>query len=130
MASKYCFLCPCVISFGHIVLPLSICFVNLSVCLSKTKPGNIFLYVQNLYITGTYVFNKHILFQGPYSLTILWKVLCLILQIFLSSEAFECNTTSDWLNRTLCYIQICISFRKKQRMAGEYEARLFFMQYL
>ena len=36
---------------------------------------------------------------GPYSPTILEKVLRLILQIFLYLDAFECNTTSDWLNR-------------------------------
>ena len=27
--------------------------------------------------------------------------LCLVLQIFLNLEAFECNTTSDWLNHTV-----------------------------
>ena len=38
---------------------------------------------------------------GPYSLTILRNVLSLVLQIFLYSEAFEYNKTSDWLNRRL-----------------------------
>ena len=38
---------------------------------------------------------------GPYSPTILKNILCLILQIFLVLEAFECNTTSDWLNHTV-----------------------------
>ena len=35
---------------------------------------------------------------GPYSPTILKNVLSLVLQIFLFLHAFECNTTSDWLN--------------------------------
>ena len=30
-------------------------------------------------------------------LTIVENILSLILQIFLYSEAFECNTTSDWI---------------------------------
>ena len=40
-------------------------------------------------------------YQRPYSPTILMNVLCLILQIYLYLEAFECNTTSDWLNHTV-----------------------------
>ena len=39
--------------------------------------------------------------QGPYSPTILKNILCLVLQIFLYLAAFECNTTSDWLNHTV-----------------------------
>ena len=39
--------------------------------------------------------------QGPCAPTILLNVLCLILQIFLFSEAFQCYTTSDWLNHTV-----------------------------
>ena len=39
--------------------------------------------------------------QGPYSPTILQNILSLVLKIFLYLEAFECNTTSDWLNRTV-----------------------------
>ena len=35
--------------------------------------------------------------KGLYSPTIPENILCL-LQIFLHLEAFECNTTSDWLN--------------------------------
>ena len=35
----------------------------------------------------------------PYSPTIFKNVLSLILQTFLYLDAFECNTTSDWLNR-------------------------------
>ena len=38
---------------------------------------------------------------GLYSSTILQNVVCLILQIFLYLEAFECNTTSDWLHHTV-----------------------------
>ena len=41
------------------------------------------------------------LHQCPCSPTILQNVLCLIFQIFLDLEAFECNTTSDWLKRTV-----------------------------
>ena len=37
--------------------------------------------------------------QGPYSPTILQNILSLGLQIFPYLAAFECNTTSDWLNR-------------------------------
>ena len=53
---------------------------------------------------------KYIL--GPYSPTILKHVLSLGLQTFLYLAAFECNTTSDCLNRIgaanqkSCYIQI------------------------
>ena len=39
--------------------------------------------------------------QGTCSLTILKNVLCLVLQIDLYFAAFECNTTSDWLNHTV-----------------------------
>ena len=39
--------------------------------------------------------------QGSYSPTVLENILSLVLQIFLYSEAFECNTPSDWLNRTV-----------------------------
>ena len=35
--------------------------------------------------------------QGLYSPTILKNFHSLVLQIFLYLEAFECNTTSDWL---------------------------------
>ena len=41
------------------------------------------------------------LHQSPYSPTILKHVLGLVLQIFLYLEAFERNTTSDWLNHTV-----------------------------
>ena len=37
--------------------------------------------------------------------TILQNVLSLILQIFLFLTAFDCNTTSDWLNRS------CVTFK-------------------
>ena len=39
--------------------------------------------------------------QGPYSPTILENILGLVLEIFLNLEAFECYTTSDWLNHTV-----------------------------
>ena len=39
--------------------------------------------------------------QDRYSPTILENCLSLVLQIFLYLEVFECNTTSDWLNRTV-----------------------------
>ena len=41
------------------------------------------------------------LVQGSYLPTILKNVLCLVLQIFLYLAAFECDTTSDWLNYTV-----------------------------
>ena len=46
----------------------------------------------------------------------------LILQIFLCLEAFECNTTSDWLNHTVEPIRSCVTPQfanlggKRQRM--------------
>ena len=48
---------------------------------------------------------------GPYSLTILKNVLSLVLQIFLHLEAFERNTASDWLNRTINPIRSCVAFK-------------------
>ena len=36
---------------------------------------------------------------GSYSPTILENILSLVFQNFLQLAAFECNTTSDWLNR-------------------------------
>ena len=60
--------------------------------------------------------------QGPYSPTILENVLCLILKNFQYLAAFECNTTSDWLNYTVQPISNCVTFklanswRKRQRM--------------
>ena len=38
---------------------------------------------------------------GLYSLTIFKKVLSLVLRIFLYLAAFECYTTSDWLDHTV-----------------------------
>ena len=35
---------------------------------------------------------------GLYSPTILRNAFCFVLQIFLYLAAFECNTTSNWLN--------------------------------
>ena len=46
--------------------------------------------------------------QGPYLLTILKNILCLVLQIFLCLEAFECNTTSDWLNRRFSQSEVVL----------------------
>ena len=69
---------------------------------------------------------------GPvYSPTILQN--SLVLKSFLYLVAFECNTTSDWLNPTVKPIRSCITFkftkswRDKQRMffrmIGEYGPR-------
>ena len=38
-------------------------------------------------------------FKMRYCVVMGKNVLCLILQIFLYLEVFECNTTSEWLNR-------------------------------
>ena len=66
---------------------------------------------------------------GPYSSTVLKKVLCLVTQIFLFLAAYERNTTSDWLNHMVYPIKSCVAFkfknswRKRQRtflrMVGE-----------
>ena len=49
--------------------------------------------------------------QRLYSPTILKTVLCHILQIFLFLEAFDCNTTSDWLNRKVYQIRSFVTFQ-------------------
>ena len=41
--------------------------------------------------------------QGPYWPTILENIPSLVLHTFLYLEAFECNTTSDWLNRIIWF---------------------------
>ena len=51
-------------------------------------------------------FTSHL---GPYSPTIL--IVCLVLQIYLYLAAFECNTTSDWLNPTVQPIRRCVTFK-------------------
>ena len=49
--------------------------------------------------------------------TILKKVLSLVLQIFLYLQAFECNTTSDWLNGMVKPIRSCVtSLQNKKKM--------------
>ena len=48
--------------------------------------------------------NQTISFCSPGS------VLYLIIQIFLYLEAFECNTTSDWLNQMVQPIRSCVTF--------------------
>ena len=59
--------------------------------------------------------------SGSYSPVVLKNILNLVLQIFVYLEVFECNTTSD---QKLYYIQVCKSWRKRQRMffrmVGEY----------
>ena len=64
--------------------------------------------------------------QSPYPPNILKYSLSLVLQIFLYLEAFECNTTSDWLNHTIK--RVAFKFRKRQRMflrmVSEYGPRL------
>ena len=61
---------------------------------------------------------------GPYSPTSVKNILYLVLQIFLYLEAFECNTTSDWL-RTYVTFKVTKSWRIRQRMffrmVGEYK---------
>ena len=49
--------------------------------------------------------------QGPYSQTILHNVLSLVLQLFQYLEAFECDTTSDWLNHTVSPSKSCVTFK-------------------
>ena len=46
-------------------------------------------------------FGKKEKILGLLSLTILKNFLCLVLQISLYSETFECNTTIDWLTHTV-----------------------------
>ena len=50
-------------------------------------------------------------YLGPDSQTILQSILSLVLQTFLYLAAFECNTTSDWLNRTVYPIRSCVTFK-------------------
>ena len=45
--------------------------------------------------------------HGPYSATILKIVPCLVLYL----AAFECNTTADWLNRTVQPIRSCVTVK-------------------
>ena len=56
-------------------------------------------------------------------------ILSLVMWIFLYLEAFESNTTSEWLNRTVLPIRICFTFtftnktlekRMMKRIVGEY----------
>ena len=47
-------------------------------------------------------------FQGPYSPTILNNIICFLPQ---DLAAFECNTTSDSLNRTIKPIRSCVTFK-------------------
>ena len=55
-------------------------------------------------------------------------ILSLLLQIFLCVEAFECNTTSDWLNHTVWPIRSCVAFkftnlggqRQRKGLVGKY----------
>ena len=54
--------------------------------------------VENTVRKGEKKFCRHIKNLSLYSPTILENILSLVLQIFLYSEAFECNTTSDWVN--------------------------------
>ena len=49
--------------------------------------------------------------QGPNSLTMLKKILCLVLQNFLYLAVFKCNTTSNWLNRTVQPNRSCVTFK-------------------
>ena len=55
------------------------------------------------------LYSAYLWWSGPYSPTILENILSLILQNFLYLEASECNTTSDWLNRTVYPIRSCVT---------------------
>ena len=60
-------------------------------------------------VAGTLVFYKHSLFSlCPYSPTILQKVPGLVLEIFPCLEAFDCNTTSDWLNQRFGQLEVAL----------------------
>ena len=62
------------------------------------------------------------------------NVWCLVLHLFLSLEAFESNTSSDWLNHTVWPIGSCVTFKSTKswrkrprmflRMVGEYENQI------
>ena len=54
----------------------------------------------NIHSDSCSVFQRQQL-QDPFSPIILQNVLSLVLHIFLYLEAFEYNTTSDWLNHTV-----------------------------
>ena len=66
----------------------------------KLAPGYI---VDHLSEDGEYEIsvNNHSEDLGSYSPTILKNVLGLVLPVFLHLAAFECNTTSNWLNHTV-----------------------------
>ena len=63
--------------------------------------------------------------MAPYSPTTFKNILCLVLQIFLYSEACECNTISDWPIRS-CVLQIYKILDKETKnsleMDGEYRS--------
>ena len=61
-------------------------------------------------------------------LTIVENILSLILQIFLYSEAFECNTTSDWIRFSQSEVVLhsnlqILGKKKKHTWVGEYGPR-------
>ena len=51
--------------------------------------------------TNTNRLQQHPQILGRYSPTILKNGLRIVLQVLLYLEAFDCNTTSDWLNYTV-----------------------------
>ena len=67
-------------------------------------------------VVKRWTINPEVRYQGPYSPTILWNVLCRILQIFLFLGALESN-------RKLYYIPICKSRRKRQRSSWEWSVK-------
>ena len=78
---------------------------------------------QKMAVSGAFLFHKHILFvvckcfqfglPGLHSPTILKNILSHVLKIFLKKkiEAFECNTTSDWLNHMVKPFKSCVIFK-------------------
>ena len=62
-------------------------------------------------VNGIYIYSLNNGQQSPYSLTILENIPSLVLRIFLYLEAFECNTTSDWLNHMVEPIRSCVTFK-------------------
>ena len=57
--------------------------------------------------------------QGLYSPTILKNVLSLVLQIFQYLEAFECNTTSDWLRFSQSEVVLISNLQISERKTKE-----------
>ena len=79
--------------------------ISISWC-SCSLDENFYLIYRHVIVFCSYIiylFEQCVDMMGPYLPTILKDILCLNLQIFffLCLAAFECNTTSDWLNHTV-----------------------------